>query len=182
MSGHSKWSKVKHQKAFTDAVKSQEFTRASRAITVAVREGGGITDPNKNFKLRLAIELARSVNMPKDTIDRAIERGKDSSSQTQATIVYEAYGPGGVGYLVTTITDNHQRTGSQLKHLFEHAGGSFAAPHALEHLFEKDEQARLRSKYPISVASSIRTRNRELIALLTSLDDVKDVVTTMGDE
>lgn len=80
MSGHSKWSKVKHQKATTDAVKSRAFTRASRVVTVSVREGGGITDPDKNFRLRLAIEQAKAVNMPKDNIARAIEKGSGAGA------------------------------------------------------------------------------------------------------
>ena len=80
MSGHSKWSKVKHQKATTDVVKSFAFTKASRAITVAVQEGGGVTDPNMNFHLRLAIEKARDVNMPKENIERAITRATGEGS------------------------------------------------------------------------------------------------------
>lgn len=131
MSGHSKWSKVKHQKAMTDAVKSAAFTRASRAITVAVREGGGITDPQKNFRLRLAIDQARAVNMPKETIERAIERANGSSVTALETVIYEGYGPGGVAYLVEAATDNKQRTSAAIKHQFDRAGGSIAAPGAV---------------------------------------------------
>lgn len=138
MSGHSKWSKVKHQKATTDAVKSQAFTRASRGLTVAVREGGGITDPDKNFRLRLAIEFAKSVNMPKDTIERAIEKGAGGGMAAFETLVYEGYGPGGVAYLVEAATDNHQRTGSEMKHQFDRAGGSLAAPGAVMYQFGRN--------------------------------------------
>lgn len=138
MSGHSKWSKVKHQKATTDAVKSQSFTKASRGLTVAVREGGGITDPEKNFHLRLAIEFARSVNMPKDTIERAIEKGAGVGAAAYETLVYEGYGPGGVAYIVVAATDNHQRTGSEIKHQFDRAGGSLAAPGAVTYQFRKN--------------------------------------------
>ena len=137
MSGHSKWSKVKHQKATTDAVKSSFFTRASRGITVAVKEGGGIGDPDKNFRLRLAIEFARSVNMPKENIERAIERAKGSDSGTLDTVVYEGYGPGGVALLVVAATDNHQRTSANVKHRFDHAGGSIASPGAVSYQFQK---------------------------------------------
>jgi len=137
MSGHSKWSKVKHQKATTDAVKSRAFTKASRAITVAVREGGNIADPDKNFHLRLAIELARSVNMPKDTIERAIEKGVGGGGVALENLVYEGYGPGGVAYVVEATTDNHQRTGSEVKHQFDRFGGSLATPGAVLYQFKK---------------------------------------------
>jgi YebC/PmpR family DNA-binding regulatory protein len=137
MSGHSKWSKVKHQKATTDAAKSQAFTRVSRALAVAVREGGGMTDPAKNFRLRLAFELARAVNMPKDTIERAIERGSGQGVGAIEQLTYEGYGPGGVAYLVEAATDNHQRTGAMVKHAFDHAGGSLAAPGAVTYQFHR---------------------------------------------
>jgi YebC/PmpR family DNA-binding regulatory protein len=136
MSGHSKWSKVKHQKATTDAVKSREFTRVSRAITVAVKQGGGITDPDKNFRLRLAMDKAREVNMPKDTITRAIEKGSDTHS-TLETIVYEGYGPGGVAVLVEAATDNRQRTAAVVKHAFDRSGGALATPGAVQYLFDR---------------------------------------------
>ncbi len=138
MSGHSKWSKVKHQKATTDAVKSRAFTRASRAVTVAVKEGGGIMDPNKNFRLRLAIELARSVNMPKEKIERAIERGGGAEAANIQTIIYEGYGPGGVAYLVEVTTDNTNRTASLMKHQFDRAGGSITSPGAVNFLFMRN--------------------------------------------
>src|SRR3989338_10745888 len=137
MSGHSKWSKVKHQKATTDAVKSRAFTRASRAITVSVKEGGGIADPDKNFRLRLAIEQAKAVNMPKDTIERAIEKGSGAGAAAYENLLYEGYGPGGVAYLVEAATDNHQRTVSEVKHVFDHAGGTLAAPGAVSYQFRR---------------------------------------------
>jgi len=136
MSGHSKWSKVKHQKAVTDAVKSAAFTRISRAITIAVREGGGITDPSGNFKLRLAIDSARGVNMPKDTIERAIERARVSGEHLEE-FLYEGYGPGGVAILARGVTDNKQRTAAHVKHLFDRYGGSLAGQGSVGYLFSK---------------------------------------------
>ncbi len=135
MSGHSKWSKVKHQKATTDVVKSFAFTKASRAITVAVREGGGITDPNMNFHLRLAIEKARDVNMPKENIERAIAKAGGSGAVQIEQIIYEGYGPGGVALLIEAATDNRQRTVSQVKNTLERAGGTLASPGAVSFQF-----------------------------------------------
>jgi YebC/PmpR family DNA-binding regulatory protein len=137
MSGHSKWSKVKHQKATTDAVKSSLFTKASRAITVAVSEGGGIGDPNKNFRLRLAIEKAHDVNMPKDRIERAIEHGTSPDAQSIENYVYEGYAPGGIALLIEAMTDNKQRTVSQVKNTLEKAGGTLASPGSVLYLFDQ---------------------------------------------
>lgn len=137
MSGHSKWSKVKHQKAVTDVVKGRAFTKASRAITLAVREGGGMTDPEKNFRLRLAVELARSVNMPKDTIDRAITKAAGEGGAAIESLVYEAYAPGGVALLIAAATDNRQRTASLIKNIVEKTGGSVASPGSVSFLFQR---------------------------------------------
>lgn len=137
MSGHSKWSKVKHQKATTDVVKGQAFTRASRAITVAVREGGGITDPNTNFHLRLAIENARDVNMPKENIIRAIEKGKGGMGDNLEQISYEAFGSSGVAMLIDVNTDNKLRTVWQIKNILEKSGGTLTSPGAVHYLFRR---------------------------------------------
>ena len=137
MSGHSKWSKVKHQKEAIDAVKGKIFTRLANAIIIAVKESGGITDKEKNFKLRLAIERAKSSNMPKENIQRAIDRAvKGDSSQLLVTGVYEAYGPGGVGILIKVATDNKARTVAELKNQLEKSGGVLATSGAVSHLFK----------------------------------------------
>ncbi len=135
MSGHSKWSKVKHQKATTDVVKSFAFTKATRAIAVAVREGGGITDPESNFHLRLAIEKAHDVNMPKENIVRAIAKASGEGAAAYEQIMYEGYGPGGVAFLIETATDNKQRTVSQVKNALERFGGTLASPGAVSFQF-----------------------------------------------
>ncbi len=137
MAGHSKWSKVKHQKAVTDVVKAKAFTRASRGITIAVKEGGGITDPQSNFKLRLAIEKAKEVNMPKDNIDRAIAKGKGGGQDQMESLVYEAYGPQGVAFLIEAATENKTRTVSQIKNIFDHHEGSLATPGSVAFQFKK---------------------------------------------
>lgn len=137
MSGHSKWSKVKHQKATTDAVKAQAFTKATRAVTIAVKEGGGIDDPEKNFRLRLAVEKARAVNMPKENIERAIRKGLGSGEESIEQVSYDAYGPGGVAILVEAATDNKARTVAAIKNLLDRGGGTLASPGAVSYLFSR---------------------------------------------
>lgn len=136
MSGHSKWSKVKHQKAVTDAVRAGLFTKASQAIMIAVREGGGVTDPAGNFKLRLAIEKARAVNMPKENIDRAIVRAAGLGSSGIETILYEGFGPGGALLLIEAVTDNRQRTVSAVRNALDSTGGSLGSVGSVGYLFD----------------------------------------------
>jgi len=138
MSGHSKWSTIKRQKESKDAHRGQVFTKLGNAITVAVRAGGGIGDPEKNFKLRLAMEKARSLNMPKDTIQRAIKRGMGSKEGGDwSEIVYEGYGPEGIAVMVEAATDNKNRTTSEIKNLFERGRGSLTNPGAVSFQFKK---------------------------------------------
>src|SRR5213592_3737081 len=123
MSGHSKWASIKHKKAATDARRGQLFTKLARAISVAAREGGG--DPDANYTLAAAIEKARSYSMPKDNIQRAIDKGTGAGGAGEAIerVVYEGYGPGGAAILVETLTDNRNRTGADVRHAFEKHGG-----------------------------------------------------------
>lgn len=150
MAGHSKWSKVKHQKAVTDVVKAKAFTQASRGITIAVKEGGGITDPQSNFKLRLAIQKAKEVNMPKENIDRAIAKGKGGEQNQLESCVYEAYGPQGVAFLIEAATENKTRTVSQIKNIFDHHEGSLAAPGSVVYQFKKVGIILLKRPLPLS--------------------------------
>lgn len=137
MSGHSKWSKVKHQKSGTDAAKGSAFTKASRAISVAVKEGSGIIDPEKNFRLRLAFEKARAVNMPKETIDRAIAKAVGEGAAPLDTAIYEAIGPGGSALVIEAATDNRQRTVSEIKNVLDRYGGRLCVPGAVLYQFQK---------------------------------------------
>lgn len=137
MSGHSKWSKVKHQKEATDAVKGKIFTKLANAIIIAVKHGGGVTDPDDNIKLRLAVEKAKHANMPKDKIDRAIERGSGKGSEeTLEEAVYEGFGPAGVGIMIQTATNNRQRTVADLKNILERHSGRLATSGSVAHLFQ----------------------------------------------
>src|SRR5919198_900605 len=121
MSGHSKWSSIKHKKALTDAKKGQQFTKMAREITIAAREGGG--NPDGNYRLRLAIEKARDVNMPQENIKRAIQRGTGELGGAQMEqLRFEGYGPHGVAIMVETVTDNRNRTSSDIRNLFTRQG------------------------------------------------------------
>lgn len=136
MSGHSKWSTIKRQKGLTDAKRGQVFTKLANAITIAVREGGG-GDPASNFKLRLAMDQARGVNMPKENIQRAIERGlgKSGAAGQLESVVYEGYGPSKVAIIVEAATDNKNRTTPEVRGAIEKAGGTFASPGAVSWMF-----------------------------------------------
>lgn len=136
MSGHSKWSTIKRQKGATDTKRGAIFTKLGNNIAIAVREGGG-GDPESNFKLRLAIEKAREANMPKENIQRSIDRGlgKGGAAAPETTI-FEGFGPGGVAVLVETVTDNKTRTGSELRSHFDKAGGSLGSTGSVAYLFK----------------------------------------------
>jgi YebC/PmpR family DNA-binding regulatory protein len=135
MSGHSKWSTIKRQKGANDAKRGAVFTKMAREISVAARAGGG--DPDANYRLRLAIDKARSVNMPADNIKRAIERAAGSGEGEQyEEIVYEGYGPGGVAILVEAQTDNRNRTAAEVRSVFTKAGGQLAGSGAVAWQFE----------------------------------------------
>lgn len=136
MSGHSKWSTIKRDKGINDAKRGQLFTRYANAITIAARTGG--SNPDFNFKLRLAVDAARAINMPKDNIDRAIKRADGvAGGGTLEEVVYEGYGPHGVALLIETVTENRQRTGSQVRATLDKAGGTLAGPGATSYLFKK---------------------------------------------
>ncbi len=135
MSGHSKWSQIKRQKGANDAKRGAVFTKIGREITIAAREGGG--DPDANYRLRLAVEKARSVNMPADNIKRAVDRATGGSAADQyEEIVYEGYGPGGVAILVEAATDNKNRTVADVRSLFAKNGGQLAGAGAVAWQFE----------------------------------------------
>ncbi len=137
MSGHSKWSTIKRQKGAADVKRGATFTKISNAITIAVKQGGGIGDPDQNPRLRLAIELARSANMPKDNIERAITRATSKEAGDLTELTYEGFAPGGVAVLVEAVTDNANRTTSEVKSLFNKSGASFAGPGAVAYQFDQ---------------------------------------------
>ena len=137
MSGHSKWSSIKHKKGAADAKRGKLFSKLSRAIIVAAREGG--PDPAGNLALQNAIEKARSYSMPKDNIERAIARGsgQDTDEGAYETIVYEGYAPGGVAVIVEALTDNRNRTASEVRHIFSKNDGNLGEAGSVAWLFER---------------------------------------------
>ena len=137
MSGHSKWSSIKHKKGAADAKRGKLFSKLSRAIIVAAKEGGA--DPAANLALQNAVEKARSYSMPKDNIERAIAKGAGEGTDGSSfqTVVYEGYGPEGVAVLVEALTDNRNRTASDVRHLFTKHGGNLGATGAVAWQFER---------------------------------------------
>jgi YebC/PmpR family DNA-binding regulatory protein len=135
MSGHSKWSTIKRQKGANDAKRSAMFTKVAREVAVAARAGGG--DPDANYRLRLAIDKARAINMPAENIKRAIEKAIGGGDEIQyEEIVYEGYGPGGVAVLVEAATDNRNRTAAEVRSIFAKTGGQLAGSGAVAWQFE----------------------------------------------
>jgi YebC/PmpR family DNA-binding regulatory protein len=137
VSGHSKWSTIKHKKGAADAKRGKLFSKLTRAIIVAAKEGGG--DPSANLALQNAIEKARSYSMPKDNIDRAIAKGSgaDADASTFETVIYEGYGPSGVAVIVEALTDNRNRTAGEVRHTFSKNDGNLGTSGAVAWLFER---------------------------------------------
>lgn len=148
MSGHNKWAKIKRKKAVTDAKKGQIFTRLIKEITIAARHGGG--DVKGNPRLRLAIEKAQEVNMPAENIKRAIQRGTgELPGVSYEEVTYEGYGPGGVALIIESVTDNKNRTVSEIRHILERNNGKLGAANSVAWMFHRKGIIQVsRSAYP----------------------------------
>jgi len=163
MSGHSKWAQIKRQKGANDVKRGAMFTKMGREIAVAARAGGG--DPDGNFRLRLAIERARAVNMPADTIKRAIEKATGGGEGEQfEEIMYEGYGPGGIAIIVEAATDNRNRTAADVRSIFTKAGGQLAGSGSVAWQFEQ--------RGVILLAPGGDPEELELVAIDAGADDV----------
>jgi YebC/PmpR family DNA-binding regulatory protein len=174
MSGHNKWSKIKHKKAVTDAQRSRMFSKHSRLITVeAQRANGNRTSPS----LVAAIERAKRDAMPKDNIERAISKGTAVGGNQLQTVLFEAYGPGGTALLITAITDNNNRTNQLIKHTLSKAGYQLAAPGSASWAFYKDGE-QYRPITPTTLSDNDGEALATLIEQLADLDDVQDIFTT----
>jgi len=164
MSGHSKWSSIKHKKGATDAKRGKIFTKLIKEITVAARMGGG--DPMSNPRLRAAVQTAKSENMPKDNIERAIKKGTgELEGVSYEEIVYEGYGPGGAAILIESLTDNKNRTVADIRNIFSKAGGNMGENGCVSYLFDK-------SGYFVVEKSAVDEDTLMEVALDAGADDV----------
>jgi len=178
MSGHNKWSKIKHKKAATDAKKSKIFSKHARLIAVESRLAKG--DRNSHA-LRAAIERARADSMPSDNIDRAVEKGRGDDGVTMLAVAYETYGPGGVAIIATALTDNSNRTSQEIKHLLKEQGFELGVPGSASWAFKKENGRYI----PTTRTELTDTDGEALAALIETLeehDDIQDVFTTADEE
>lgn len=173
MSGHSKWHNIKRKKGIEDQKRSKLFSKASRLISVAAREGGG--DPDANPSLRLAIQKAKEARMPKDNIERAIKKGTgELEGESYQEVIYEGYGPEGGAFLISCVTDNANRTVSEMRNIFGSYGGSLGEKGSTSYIFES------KTKEP-SFTIDIETKEKaekidQLIEELEEHDDVQEVL------
>ncbi len=137
MSGHSKWATIKRAKGAADLKRGLTFTKISNAITIAVKASGGTTDPDSNFKLRLAVDAARAANMPKDNIERAIQKAIGKEGGELQEVLYEGFAPEGISVIIEAATDNSMRTTSEIKSIFNKEGGNFGQPGSVAYLFSQ---------------------------------------------
>lgn len=167
MSGHSKWSTIKRQKGAADIKRGQTFTKVANAITIAVKFGGS-SDPGSNPRLRMVMEEAKNANMPKENVQRAIDRGLGKlPGQTIEEVTYEGFGPGKVGFYIEGVTDNKLRTLQEIKNLFERSGGSLAAVGSVIYMFSRIGEIKVKSK-----GGDVEEEMLELIDL--GAEDVED--------
>jgi YebC/PmpR family DNA-binding regulatory protein len=164
MSGHSKWSTIKRKKETTDAARGKLFSKLSKAISVAVKTGGGV-DPGKNNKLKIAIEQARAANMPKANVERALRVAQGKLGDLEE-MTYEGFGPAGIAVIAEVVTDNRNRAGQEIKNIFERGGGKLAGPGAVSFNFEP--------KGLLVVAKSKDVENQMLNLIDLGVEDIEE--------
>ncbi len=182
MAGHSKWSNIKHKKAAEDRKRGKIFSRLSRNIRAAVREGGS-GDPDTNSNLRVWLDKAREANMPKDNIQRAIDAGlgKGANGPMQE-VVYEGFGPRGVGMLITTLTDNKNRTTAEVRNVLNKAEGSLGAPGSVKYMFTRDQNNKFKCTLPLQIQDEKQFKQiKSLVSDLLELEDVENVSCALKD-
>lgn len=166
MSGHSKWANIKHKKGKADALRGKITTKISREITIAVRMGG--SDPTGNMKLKLALSKAKANNIPKDNIQRAIQKGAGAlEGSSYEEITYEGYGPAGVAMMVTALTDNRNRTAADVRHVFTKYGGNLGATGCVGYMFQQ------KGIFAVSNESGVTEDDLMLVALDAGAEDIK---------
>jgi len=184
MSGHSKWNNIKNRKGAMDAKKGKVFSEIGKLIRIAVKEGAS-DDPASNPRLRLVLEKARAANMPKDNIQRALDKGMGRGAEGRQVqeILYEAFGPGGAALIIETVTDNPNKMSSEIKFALSRHGGSLAGPHAAQFLFTKENvdgslQFTPNMVLPLSEEDALALEN--LVEAIKEVEDVESVYTTAG--
>ena len=173
MSGHNKWSKIKHKKAASDAKKSKIYSKLVKLIQVESKAASGDTS---SPSLRAAIEKAKAENMPKDTIDRAVKKGASSDTASMEHVAYEAYGPGGCAIIIEGLTDNKNRIAAEVKHILSNNGLSLATPGSASWAFEKTSEGWV-AKTPSPVSEEDGVKLEKLFEELEENDDVQEVYT-----
>ena len=167
MSGHSKWANIKHKKGKADALRGKITTKISREITIAVRMGGA--DPTGNMKLKLALSKAQANNIPKDNIQRAIQKGAGAlEGQSFEEITYEGYGPAGVAMMVSCLTDNRNRTAADVRHVFSKYGGNLGATGCVGYMFQQ------KGVFAVSKETGVEEDDLMMIALEAGAEDIKN--------
>lgn len=174
MSGHNKWSKIKHKKAATDAVKSRVFSKHSTLIAMESRKAkGDVNSPG----LAAAILRAKQDSMPKDNIDRAVAKGRETTGDALQEVVFEAFGPGGVAMIITAVTDNNNRTSQEIRHTFSKAGFALGTPGTAAWAFTKTNDG-YAPQNPMDLSEQDGEKLAELIESLEEQNDVQDIFTT----
>lgn len=167
MSGHSKWANIKHKKGKADALRGKITTKISREITIAVRMGGA--DPTGNMKLKLALSKAKANNIPKDNIQRAIQKGAGAlEGQSFEEITYEGYGPAGVAMMVSCLTDNRNRTAADVRHVFSKYGGNLGATGCVGYMFQQ------KGVFAVSKETGVEEDDLMIVALEAGAEDIKN--------
>lgn len=175
MSGHNKWSKIKHKKAATDAQKSKIFGKFARLITVESKKAGGdINSPG----LRTAIEKAREENMPSDNIDRAVKKGVGSNAGSMESVQYEAYGPGGTAIIIDGLTDNRNRSSQEIKHILSKNGASLAEQGAASWAFTKSNNE-WTPNTTVPLSNEDLAKLEHIVKELEENDDIQEVYTNV---
>lgn len=170
MSGHSHFKSIKHQKGIADAKRGQVFSKISRLITIAVKQGGG--DPDTNYRLRLAIEQAKTVNMPKDNMERAIKRGTGDLLENEKLeeVIFEGFGPGGTAIIIESITDNTNRAFNDIKQILNQSNGKLGGEGSVRWMFER--KGIITINFQLSITNFQKKEDLELIAIEAGAEDI----------
>lgn len=175
MAGHSKWANIKRKKEANDSKRSKVFSKLSRLLMVAARKGGGDVDTNP--ALRLAVEKAKHAKMSKETIEKAIAKGSGEDSSTDfQDVIYEGYGPSGVAYYITALTDNNNRTVAEIKTILSKNNGSLGTPGSTAYVFDLETMS---PTFTVELSDNDLEKNEKLIELLEDNDDVQEVFTNI---